>query len=544
MALDDRDRNLEKALARHLRSSGASGSLPLSSASAASSCPDAETLAAYHDGSLSTEERNAWKGHVLACEDCQIVLEHLATPVDAPLALDPAASLLVAAQSTRHSAALPMAGAAPATAASVAPAPVSVLSAVRPRRPYFRWLVPAGAIAAGLLTWAVLRESQLPKLTPTVEDHAVQTAENHSTPPPPPTAALTAPAQDAAPKAERVSPAPLAKKQEPDEKLDDLKRDLPEQKDNEKSKITDDISGGSIGGIVQQTPADQRQLRGHLQSSQQVPYGFAAGVVHGPRVAQQQQQSQQNLTAPGGAPANDRKDQPGTDAEAARDRATQAAKAAPASGAAQPEETSSFIADGSVAPPPAKAAAASASPAPSTPASAPAAPQSEPADAGRSRYSTEANGAATQALAVESAAPSANLVRVTSAPIRGPQLFGDPARKSLWRVGPRGSLAFSTDSGASWTSQSSGVAADLFTGSAPAAKVCWVVGANGTILRTIDAGKRWLKLTAPAVADILGIQASDAFHATVWLVPDPKSSALQSYKTSDGGLTWSLVPNE
>ena len=71
MASDDRDRNFEKALARHLRSSASSS--PDANALAgvpadprAELCPDPEILAAYHDGSLSLEERNLWKQHVLA----------------------------------------------------------------------------------------------------------------------------------------------------------------------------------------------------------------------------------------------------------------------------------------------------------------------------------------------------------------------------------------------------------------------------------------------------------------------------------------------
>jgi len=64
MAPEDRDRNFDKAMTRHLRSVAASsdsakqaeGTRSLSGA-----CPDAETLAAYHERALLPEELNSWK---------------------------------------------------------------------------------------------------------------------------------------------------------------------------------------------------------------------------------------------------------------------------------------------------------------------------------------------------------------------------------------------------------------------------------------------------------------------------------------------------
>ena len=63
MAPDDRDRTFEKALARHLRSAASSGTdgnapggtpVERSIDALVELCPDAEILAAYHDGSLSS----------------------------------------------------------------------------------------------------------------------------------------------------------------------------------------------------------------------------------------------------------------------------------------------------------------------------------------------------------------------------------------------------------------------------------------------------------------------------------------------------------
>src|SRR5271163_5185103 len=141
MAPDDRDRSFEKALARHLRSSASSS--PDANALAGGSserleelCPDAEILAAYHDGLLSSEERNLWKQHVVSCDSCQIVLAHLATPLDIPVNLETSENLAVLKQ--------PVPSGKTAPPAHIArPSPLHSLR--------WLWLVPVGAIAAGLI---------------------------------------------------------------------------------------------------------------------------------------------------------------------------------------------------------------------------------------------------------------------------------------------------------------------------------------------------------------------------------------------------------
>lgn len=64
MPSDERDRQLERALARHM--------------SAAKTpevdCPDAEILAAYHERTLSLDEMSRWKEHFAKCETCQEAL--------------------------------------------------------------------------------------------------------------------------------------------------------------------------------------------------------------------------------------------------------------------------------------------------------------------------------------------------------------------------------------------------------------------------------------------------------------------------------------
>ena len=148
MAPDDRERKFEKALARQLRSSASSSAdanalAGASGAPLAALCPDPETLAAYHDGSLSLEERNLWKTHVLSCDSCQLVLAHLATPLDIPLGQDAKENVLVAKQRV-------------AAAVAASPAPAARPSPIHSLR--WLWLVPAGAIAAALVAWVSLQE--------------------------------------------------------------------------------------------------------------------------------------------------------------------------------------------------------------------------------------------------------------------------------------------------------------------------------------------------------------------------------------------------
>jgi hypothetical protein len=88
MAPDPRDRNFDKALARHFRPgapSDESVNLPPELGLQADDCPDAETLAAYHERSLVPSEMNSWKEHIVGCAHCQMVLAELEATDNIPL---------------------------------------------------------------------------------------------------------------------------------------------------------------------------------------------------------------------------------------------------------------------------------------------------------------------------------------------------------------------------------------------------------------------------------------------------------------------------
>jgi hypothetical protein len=122
--------------------------------------------------------------------------------------------------------------------------------------------------------------------------------------------------------------------------------------------------------------------------------------------------------------------------------------------------------------------------------------------------------------------------------VSNPRLIAVPGSNVMWRAGRAGLVEFSRDGGASWSRQTSGVLADLLTGSAPSDKVCWIVGRVGAILLTTDGGAHWALISSPLSEDLGVIRATDAQHATIWNARNTKS-----FETRDGGLTWKPVPN-
>jgi hypothetical protein len=149
MPSDDRDRQLEKALARHLRSGAIDAA-----------CPDAESLAAYHERTLSLGEMAQWKQHIAECARCQETLNLVEQSNVLQGSEEENRKMLelvggeFAAAAVSH---MPLNEGVPAAL------PVSRDSAATraPKRAAaLRWVVPVGALAAGLLVWVGVRETQ------------------------------------------------------------------------------------------------------------------------------------------------------------------------------------------------------------------------------------------------------------------------------------------------------------------------------------------------------------------------------------------------
>ena len=93
---------------------------------------------------------------------------------------------------------------------------------------------------------------------------------------------------------------------------------------------------------------------------------------------------------------------------------------------------------------------------------------------------------------------------------------------------------------ASWTPQTSGVAARLRGVSAVSDTVAWASGSGGTVLRTLDGGKSWKAVPVPDAAS-LDFRDVDAFsESTAYILSIGNGETSRIYKTTDGGATWTL----
>jgi hypothetical protein len=517
MPSDDRDQQFDRALARHLRS-----------ASPDAACPDAEILAAYHEGSLSLEEMAHWKPHIVSCSRCQETLALLEQTDsvaandwekgEVPAALQASRSRAESKDTEKEESALAM------RAASAAPAPVEIRSAPKGavgtrRRVPWRIVVPAGALAAGLLVWVAVHERtnfSMQKAT------NVQVAENREASPPAsstapqsgkaeardegtaalqsknladrkPSAALTSPALHAqAPSsAPSAAPPPAAKE------LGGLEQDKLAQLDAEKSAGT-----GTSSGFITRKRA--------VAAAPAVPKA-AAGGVEGPLVANQMQNQMQNQTA------NQYSNQ------APPPPVNQAANG----GAIQPGDQTKVQAE-----------------------HLPAGQNKKDAQTElKQKNETVTVAGATEAVEVTAPESSATSSRLSGLATNGRNFssltlvnsgfIAAPDNKHVWHVGPAGKIERSTDAGKTWKSQNSGVAADLLAGSAPSEMVCWIVGKAGTLLLTTDGGKHWKQVASPISDDLGGVHALDAQHASIW-----DAHYRKRFETEDGGLTWKQVANK
>ena len=485
MAPEDRDRQFEKALARHLRSAASSSASANTAGEArAESCPDPEILAAYHDRSLSLSELNSWKQHIAACERCQLLLAHVEATENIPADVEADKSVLVIGSPVLASRA---AAASPPTAEKVSsllatPRSVAQKSVASPaaeiphRRAQWRWLVPAGALAAGLLVWIAFHES---RNSHSVQAPPVEEAQNRQQ------ATLPPSLQPSAPPVAKAD-----KEQAPASRT----RAVPAQKDAEK--------------VV---PQKQSQLD---QTA-----ALTARDENAPALKKKEQEGKEERTVSAEVQARDQAKAPASEANGLREnnRDVAVTKSEPAPAPAPPQP--GFLPSGT-----SNADTSTQSPKPSQ---SQVTAQSETVGGAVSAYDNKASRARQSLQPMHLAKAQVSAV------------FGFPGGKVLWRVGSGGLIQTSTDNGATWNTQPSGVTSDLLGGSAPAAKVCWIVGSSGTILRTTDGGAHWTKITSPVSSDLRSIEALDALHATL---RDPATN--QSFRTVDGGETWTPISNQ
>jgi hypothetical protein len=533
MVPDERDRKFDKALSRHLRSvapSSEAANSPSDAAFERGSCPDLETLAAYHERSLFPEEMNSFKEHIVGCAHCQSVLAQLEATDEIPLQAATQEELLaqgeshsrLAAQGHEAGSTVPATSRPDAAAASSKPSR-EILHFPGPR---WKWLAPAAAIAASLLVWIALHENQPLNTLHNATEVKVATDQSSASPSPSTStgAIQGAPAPSSKPDltkqqyaADEIASSNLPASSGAADlrlrKFESQARVAPsrplsgkesEARDKESAVQKDAGRGASAGArkdAARESSADAITAATQADlDAKAVPSPMRQTVevqAEAPQIVQQQSQSAANL-------------QQNQNVANLPQQNRNAYESSNLHGAAATGQADSAK----------KMKAPSATPAPAPPQAK--APASAPAT------STVTGGAVSllNAASMEAVMKS------------NPRLIAVAGSKVIWLVGRSGLIEFSSDGGTSWSRQTSGALADLVTGSAPSDQVCWIVGHAGTVLLTTDAGTHWKLLSAPMPDDLGGVQASDALHARVW-----NSLNTKSFETSDGGVTWNAIPH-
>jgi hypothetical protein len=575
MPTDDRGRQFERALARHLRDA------------ADSTCPDSEILAAYYQRTLSPEDMAQWAKHIASCQRCQQTLSFVEQTDNNQAEEWKEQHLAVMLQETgarptlqRAAAAEIAVGQSHRAAAASRAAPVAM--AKQQRRAPWRWMLPMGALAASAMVWIAVNEvhTQQRKAAASVE-----LAENRQ-------AATVAPLSPApAPQAEVTQSKPR-ETAAPESGRDQRALGAASVADRESRSSTpqvDAMDRSIVPGALPPAKEAWHQKK-EAPSSGSVPRPPSPVVTGARNEAAPAPNQNPGISAAAGAAPAERAKKPMATPEAVRaEAADKLARRSPAgnlsaitgtvldhSGAGisgaliTAIDTSSgnsrtALADATgnfrltdlpadqyrlIAAHPGFASAEQVLTLE---------PQrNEPVQVqlklGAVAESVEVSGAAdtrntasaeltsdksAKPSESELSAPLSNRHQLIPMAAPNPRYVVAPDQEMLWRVGEAGKIERSTDGGKTWQSQRSGVSAELQAGSAPSDRVCWLIGKAGTILLTTDGGKHWKQVTSPMREDLGGIHARDAQHAAIWDVPNRNR-----FETDDGGTNWKRTANE
>jgi len=97
----------------------------------------------------------------------------------------------------------------------------------------------------------------------------------------------------------------------------------------------------------------------------------------------------------------------------------------------------------------------------------------------------------------------------------GEIIVTSPNSKAIWRLGSAGQIEHSRDAGKSWETQTSPAQESFLSGSASSESICWVGGSNGVLLRTMDGGENWESIPSPTKRGIVNLKASDQLSVTL-----------------------------
>jgi hypothetical protein len=458
MPADDRERSFENALASHLRADGSAGAQD-------NACADADVLAAYHEGSLEPDQIASLKTHLTTCTRCQEILALLGATDEIPIA-------------------------ATKTAPAGTAGPKANVRVLPPHRPtVWRWVAPAGALAAALLVWVAVRENNplsLPSKKPTLDANRMEPAQDLRLPPasiaPPPDSALRGKASS-----DSLQPLSVQPQSKVARRANELPQGLLKQKDlssaatkSAASENFDKLADSSLDARLTADP------------------GISAEVTKNQLLKSDAK--------------SDSKEKSASSESRVRQDARSAASLQPA---LEPQRN----------------AVATVAPA------APPAPVAGAAVGGVLAESAPATGRMTQQQEIEGISLYKRKAEMRLANSIAEVTVSAPGGQDSWRAGQAGVIEFSVDAGKTWTLQPSGVVTDLLAGSATSDKICWIVGRAGTILRTTDGGAHWQKIRPPTQDDFRAVFAVDGRQATV-------SADSGKYQTTDGGSTWHKLPTQ
>lgn len=505
--------SFEQVLARHLRRPGTSG---LGGESRAG-CPDAETLAAYHERALSAEEMDAFKRHIAACGRCQEVLA----------GVEASEHVAVREREDAH-----VAAQAAGRELGIEAAPRSVGAAPPKSSRIWKWTAPAAAAAAGLLVWVGVQQTRnVPRETTTVAVNTPSVAGDAGRPSPAaeepiPTQSSDERANLSEKRAQAVASARRGAR------LPDGQRPaarLPSEQGGarmESDSLTAQLGTGRKRKLDEKASRQDESAKTNSYSFSRQEESKLSATTKQQAVGGEQAASGNQRTPP--LPAEQLGIE-GGQKEAERQFAAEDAPAKPSEyrvgqitamektkRTIPEEQQKQALVDKDGGRVSADAAEANARGAPND----------------------RKKGAAREFRKPAAAPPASLALRDAGAVFAksAPGLVLAPDKSVLWRVGPGGMILKSLDGGETWNPQASGVSVELLAGSAPTGKVCWVVGRGGIILRTTD-GEHWERLPSPAKTDIIAIEARDAQTAVVWT-----AEKLPKYVTRDAGKTWQRMP--
>ncbi len=129
-----------------------------------------------------------------------------------------------------------------------------------------------------------------------------------------------------------------------------------------------------------------------------------------------------------------------------------------------------------------------------------------------------------------------HLVASTQTSVGGTYLKGIacPSGTACFAVGDNGTILASTDGGATWTPQNSGIATTIYSIACPTTAICYAAGLGGTVLATTNGGATWSRQASTTTQTLYGISCPSS---SVCFAAGTTGVVLA---TNNGGAAWTV----